>query len=384
MGNSVNTLIIGVPKESAVDERRVSLVPDATSRLPGIQVILEKGAGEGALYSDEAYLQKGVRIANSRQDVYANADILVKVQPPTVDEANMLKEGATLVSFLYPVTNLEVVRILALRQVRAFAMDLVPRISRAQPIDALSSQATIAGYKAVLLAADSFPKLFPMLMTAAGTIPPGRVLVVGAGIAGLQAISTARRLGAIVAAYDVRPAVKEQVESLGAKFVELTVDAKEEQDASGYAKPQTQEFYQRQQDLLEEYIGASDVVITTALVPGQRAPILISKETVLNMAPGSVIVDLAAEQGGNCALTEPGKTITRNGITIHGLLNLPSSMAPQASAMYSRNVTSLLQVLIRSGTLSIDLKDELVRGMLVTYNGEVLHKATRTALEAMS
>jgi NAD(P) transhydrogenase subunit alpha len=209
MGNSVNTLIIGVPKESAVDERRVSLVPDATSRLPGIQVILEKGAGEGALYSDEAYLQKGVRIANSRQDVYANADILVKVQPPTVDEANMLKEGATLVSFLYPVTNLEVVRILALRQVRAFAMDLVPRISRAQPIDALSSQATIAGYKAVLLAADSFPKLFPMLMTAAGTIPPGRVLVVGAGIAGLQAISTARRLGAIVAAYDVRPAVKE-------------------------------------------------------------------------------------------------------------------------------------------------------------------------------
>lgn len=381
MGNSVNTLIVGVPKESAANERRVSLVPDATSRLPGIQVLLEKGAGEGALYSDEAYVQKGVKIANNKQAVYANADILVKVQPPTVDEAKMLKEGAALVSFLYPVTNLEVVRTLALRQVIAFAMDLVPRISRAQPIDALSSQATIAGYKAVLLAADSLPKLFPMLMTAAGTIPPGRVLVVGAGVAGLQAISTARRLGAIVNAYDVRPVVKEQVESLGAKFVELTVEAKEEQDASGYAKPQTQDFYQRQQDLLEEYIGASDVVITTALVPGQRAPVLISKETVLNMAPGSVIVDLAAEQGGNCALTEPGKTIIRNGITIHGPLNLPSSMAPQASAMYSRNVTSLLQVLIKSGTLSINLKDELVRSMLVTYNGEILHKATKMALE---
>jgi NAD(P) transhydrogenase subunit alpha len=383
MGNTVNTLIVGVPKESAADERRVSLVPDATSRLTGIQVILEKGAGEGALYSDEAYAQKGVRIANSRQAVYANADILVKVQPPTVDEAKMLREGAALVSFLYPVTNLEVVRILALRQVSAFAMDLVPRISRAQPIDALSSQATIAGYKAVLLAADLLPKLFPMLMTAAGTIPPARVLVLGAGVAGLQAIATARRLGAIVEAYDIRPTVKEQVESLGAKFVELVVEAKDAQDAGGYAKAQTQEFYSKQQQLLTERTRASDVVIATALVPGQRAPVLISKEAVLGMGPGSVIVDLAAEQGGNCALTEPGKTVTRNGVIIHGPLNLPSSMAPQASAMYSRNVTSLLQVLIKGGTLNIDLNDELVRGMLVTRNGEVLHKATRTALEAM-
>lgn len=383
MGNSVNALIVGVPKESAADERRVSLVPDATSRLPGIQVILEKGAGEGALYSDEAYAQKGVRIANNRQAVYADADILVKVQPPTVDEAKMLREGAALVSFLYPVTNLEVVRILSLRKVSAFAMDLVPRISRAQPIDALSSQATIAGYKAVLLAADSLPKLFPMLMTAAGTIPPARVLVLGAGVAGLQAIATARRLGAIVEAYDIRPTVKEQVESLGAKFVELVVEAKDAQDASGYAKAQTQEFYSKQQQLLTERTRASDVVIATALVPGQRAPVLISKEAVLGMAPGSVIVDLAAEQGGNCALTEPGKTVTRNGVIIHGPLNLPSSMAPQASAMYSRNVTSLLQVLIKGGTLNIDMNDELVKGMLVTRNGEVLHKATRTALEAM-
>jgi NAD(P) transhydrogenase subunit alpha len=381
--NSVNSMIIGVPKESAVGEKRVALIPDAISRLPGIQVILELGAGEGALYFDKAYVQKGARIANDGQAVYTEADILVKVQPPTIDEAKMLKEGAVLVSFLYPVTNPDVVRILALRQVSAFAMDLVPRISRAQPIDALSSQATIAGYKAVLLAADSLPKLFPMLMTAAGTIPPGRVLVIGAGVAGLQAISTARRLGAIVEAYDVRPAVKEQVESLGAKFVELTVETKEEQDASGYAKPQNQEVYQRQQELLEEYIGASDVVITTALVPGKKAPVLISKETVLAMAPGSVIVDLAAEQGGNCEFTEPGKTIIKNGITIHGPLNLPSSMAPQASAMYSRNITSLLGLFVNNGALNIDLKDELIRSMLVTHNGEVLHKATRTALEAI-
>jgi NAD(P) transhydrogenase subunit alpha len=235
----------------------------------------------------------------------------------------------------------------------------------------------------VLLAADLLPKLFPMLMTAAGTIPPARVLVLGAGVAGLQAIATARRLGAIVEAYDIRPTVKEQVESLGAKFVELVVEAKDAQDAGGYAKAQTQEFYSKQQQLLTERTRASDVVIATALVPGQRAPVLISKEAVLGMGPGSVIVDLAAEQGGNCALTEPGKTVTRNGVIIHGPLNLPSSMAPQASAMYSRNVTSLLQVLIKGGTLNIDLNDELVRGMLVTRNGEVLHKATRTALEAM-
>jgi NAD(P) transhydrogenase subunit alpha len=263
-------------------------------------------------------------------------------------------------------------------------MDLIPRISRAQPIDALSSQATISGYKAVLLAADSLPKLFPMLMTAAGTIPPARVLVLGAGVAGLQAIATARRLGAIVEAYDIRPTVKEQVESLGAKFVELPVEAKEAQDASGYAKAQTQEFYSRQQQLLAARTRASDVVIATALVPGKRAPILISKEAVLSMGPGSVIVDLAAEQGGNCALTEPGKTVIRNGVTIHGPLNLPSSMSSQASALYSRNVTSLLQVLIKGGTFNIDLNDELVRSPLVTHNGEVLHQATRVALGGSS
>jgi len=382
--NGRGTLIVGVPKESAADERRVSLVPDATSRLPWSEVLVERGAGEGALYPDSAYVQKGAKIVGDRQAIYANADIVVKVQPPTADEARLLREGAVLVSFLYPVTNLEVVQTLAVRRVSAFAMDLIPRISRAQPIDALSSQATISGYKAVLLAADSLPKLFPMLMTAAGTIPPARVLVLGAGVAGLQAIATARRLGAIVEAYDIRPTVKEQVESLGAKFVELAVEAKEAQDAGGYAKAQTQEFYSKQQELIAERTRASDVVIATALVPGKRAPVLISKEAVLGMGPGSVIVDLAAEQGGNCALTEPGQTVIRNGVTIHGPLNLPSSMAPQASALYSRNATSLLQVLIKDGTLNIDLNDELVRGPLVTHNGEVLHKATRAALEGSS
>jgi NAD(P) transhydrogenase subunit alpha len=382
--NRQSTLIVGVPKESAAYERRVSLVPDAITRLPGFEVLVERGAGEGALYPDSAYVQSGAKIVDERHAIYAKADVLVKVQPPSVDEAKLLREGAALVSFLYPAANLEVVRTLAARRVSAFAMELIPRISRAQSIDALSSQATISGYKAVLLAADSLPRLFPMLMTAAGTVPPARVLVVGVGVAGLQAIATARRLGAIVEAYDIRPTVKEQVVSLGAKFVELAVEAKDAQDAGGYAKAQTQEFYSRQQELLAERTRASDVVITTALIPGKRAPVLISKEAVLGMRPGSVVVDLAAEQGGNCALTEPGKTVTINGVTIHGPLNLPSSMAPQASALYSRNVTSLLQVLIKGGTINIDLNDELVRGPLVTHKGEVLHQATKAALEERS
>jgi len=375
------TLIIGVPKESAALEKRIALIPDAIARIPGSQVLVESGAGEAALCPDSAYAQKGAKVLGDKRAIYSNADVLVKVQPPNAEEAKLLKEGAALISFLYPASNLEVVRTLTTRRVSAFAMELIPRISRAQPMDALSSQATISGYKAVLLAADTLPKLFPMLMTAAGTVPPARVLVVGVGVAGLQAIATARRLGAMVEAYDIRPTVKEQVVSLGAKFVELAVESKDAQDAGGYAKAQTAEFYNRQQELLAERTRASDVVITTALVPGKKAPVLISKEALLGMAPGSVVVDLAAEQGGNCALTEPGKTVTINGITIHGPLNLQSSMAPQASALYSRNVTSLLQTMIKGGTFNIDLNDELVRGPLVTHKGEVMHQATKTALE---
>jgi NAD(P) transhydrogenase subunit alpha len=372
---------VGVPKESAAYEKRVSLVPDATTKLQGFEVLVEKGAGEGALYPDSAYAERGAKIEVEKNVIYAKANILIKVQPPSVTEVKLLKEGAVLISFLYPSINLELVRILATRQVSSFAMELIPRISRAQPIDALSSQATISGYKAVLLAADSLPKLFPMLMTAAGTVPPARVLVVGVGVAGLQAIATAKRLGAIVEAYDIRPTVKEQVESLGAKFVELAIETKDAQDAGGYAKVQTTEFYSRQQELLTERAKTSDVIITTALIPGKRAPVLISKEAVLSMKPGSVIVDLAAEQGGNCALTEPGRTVTINGIVIHGPLNLPSSMAPQASALYSRNVTSLLQALIKGTTINIDLNDELIRSPLVTHKGEILHQSTRVALE---
>ncbi len=382
--NPSKALVIGVPKESASNERRVALIPDAAPRLLGLEVLLESSAGDSALYPDSAYVQKGAKIASGKREVYESADILLKVQPPSVEDAKMLKEGAVLISFLFPVSNLDLVRTLVERKVSAFAMELIPRISRAQPIDALSSQSTISGYKAVLLAADSLPKLFPMLMTAAGTVSPARVLVVGVGVAGLQAIATARRLGAIVEAYDIRPAVKEQVVSLGAKFVELPVETKDAQDSGGYAKAQTQEFYSKQQELLAERTRASDVVITTALVPGKKAPVLVSKEAILGMRPGSVVVDLAAEQGGNCALTEPGKTITINGITIHGPLNLPSSMATQASALYSRNLTSLLQVLIKGGSMNIDLKDELVRGPLVTHKGEVMHQATKAALEGHS
>jgi NAD(P) transhydrogenase subunit alpha len=378
-----SALAIGVPKESAALERRVALVPDAIARIPGSEVFVESGAGEAALFPDSAYSNKGARVVDKRT-VYSKADVLVKVQPPNAEESTLIKEGSTLISFLYPVSNLDAVKALTARRVTALAMELIPRISRAQPMDALSSQSTISGYKAVLLAADTLPKLFPMLMTAAGTVPPARVLVVGVGVAGLQAIATARRLGAMVEAYDIRPTVKEQVVSLGAKFVELAVESKDAQDAGGYAKAQTAEFYNRQQQLLAERTKASDIVITTALVPGKKAPVLISKEAVLGMAPGSVVVDLAAEQGGNCALTEPGKTITVNGITIHGPLNLPSSMATQASTLYSRNVTSLLQTMIKGGAFKVDTNDELIRGSMVTHNGEIMHQATKTAMEGHS
>ena len=295
-------------------------------------------------------------------------------------EAGLLRDGSTVVSFLYPLTNLPIVRSLAARGTTAFAMDLMPRISRAQSMDALSSQSTIAGYKAVMLAADALPKLFPLLMTAAGTIAPARVLVIGAGVAGLQAVATARRLGALVEAYDVRPAVKEQIESLGAKFVELPLDTKDSQTAGGYAKAESKDFYEKQQRLLAERAAASDVVITTALVPGKKAPTLVSEDAVKGMRSGSVIVDLAAEQGGNCALTEPGSTVVRHGVTIRGPLNVPSSMAPQASQLYSRNVVTFLSTMLKDGKLSINVDDELVKGTMVVHKGKVVNGQVRAAL----
>jgi NAD(P) transhydrogenase subunit alpha len=374
-------MILGVPKESASGENRVSVIPDAIVKLGDINVAVETGAGLAAGHPDSEYKAKGASIVGGPADLFAQADIILKVMAPSPKEADMLREQATSISFLYPLANLETVRRMAARRVTAFAMELIPRISRAQPMDALSSQANLGGYKAVLLAADSLPRVFPMMMTAAGTISPARVFVVGAGVAGLQAIATARRLGAVVEAYDVRPVVKEQVESLGAKFVQVPVEARDAQDAGGYAKAQSEAFYKDQQRFLAERAALSDVVITTALVPGQRAPILISEEAIRGMRPGSVVVDLAAEQGGNCALTEAGKTIVKYGVTINGPLNLPSTMAPQASQMYSRNITSFLLTMLRDGNLNIDSKDELVRAPMVMQGGEVLHQATKTALE---
>src|SRR5438552_3366698 len=374
-------LIAGIPRETTPGEKRVSLVPENISKLAGLQVTIERGAGEPAGYPDSAYEEKGAIITDDARSLYGGADLVLKVMPPTPSEAGLLKEGSTLISFLYPMANIEAVKKLTARRTTVFAMELMPRISRAQSMDALSSQATLAGYKAVLIAADSLPRLFPLLMTAAGTIPAAKVFVVGAGVAGLQAIAAARRLGAIVEAYDVRPAVKEQVASLGARFVELPVEAKEAQGAGGYARAQSEEFYTKQQRLLAEHAEASDVVITTALVPGQRAPQLISEEAIRGMRHGSVVVDLAAEQGGNCALTEPGKTVVKHGVTIHGPLNLPSTMAPQASQLYSRNITSFLLTMLKNGSLTIDLKDELMRGPLVIQGGEVLHQPTKLALE---
>ena len=372
-------MVVGIPKEIATGEKRVSVVPGIISRLKGISVVMERGAGEAAGFPDTAYVEQGVSIVDTSA-LYEQSDIILKIQTPTATEARLFKEGTTLISFLYPLTNLETIQILAARRVNALAMNLIPRSSRAQSMDALSSQAIISGYKAVLLGADSLPKLFPMLMTAAGTIPPAKVFVIGAGVAGLQAIAVARRLGAMVEAYDVRPAAKEEITSLGATFVELPIESKEEQAAGGYAKIQSEEFYRKQQELLAEHAQVSDIVITTALVPGRRAPILVSEDAVKKMRLGSVIVDLAAEQGGNCILTEPGKSVVKYGITIHGLLNLPSTMAPQASQLYSRNITSFLLTILKDGTLNIDRKDDLIHEPLVIFDGEIVHEPTKAAI----
>ncbi len=362
---------VGVPKERAPGERRVGLVPDTVERLAteGVDVVLERGAGGAASFLDQAYEEAGARVA-SRDDVYGEAELICKVQQPAPNEIERLKSGTALVAFLQPLVNTDVVRELAERGVTSFAIDAMPRITRAQPMDALSSQSTVAGYKAALLGATAVPKFFPMLTTAAGTIAPARVLVLGAGVAGLQAIATARRLGAVVSAYDVRPAVKEQVESLGASFLELDVEGAE--GVGGYAVALADDEQRRQQELLALHAADSDVVVATALVPGKPAPLLVTEEAVRRMRPGSVVVDLAAEMGGNCALTDPGRTIARDGVTIIGDLNLPSTMPLHASQMYSRNVASFLRLLVRDGNLVLDFEDEIVRETCVTHDGRVL------------
>jgi NAD(P) transhydrogenase subunit alpha len=310
------------------------------------------------------------------------ADILLKIQPPTADEIERFKDRALLIGFLQPYTCLREIQALAGRKTTAFAMELMPRVTRAQPMDALSAMSTVAGYKAVLIAANHLPKFFPLLMTAAGTMTPARVFVIGAGVAGLQAIGTAKRLGAVVEAYDTRPAVKEQVESLGAKFVEMALENKDAEDKTGYAKAQSEDFYQKQQQMMSQYIATADAVITTALVPGKRAPVLITEEMVRGMRPGSVIVDLAAEQGGNCSITEPGRDVVKHGVVIAGPTNLPSSMPFHASQMYARTVTNFLMHLFKDGGIHLDLNDQLTRDPLVTHEGEILHEPTKAALAA--
>jgi NAD(P) transhydrogenase subunit alpha len=374
-------LVVGVPKESAEGEKRVAIVPESIAKFKGVEFHIQSGAGEAAGIADVDYAAAGAVVETDAESLFGASDIVAKVQPMTEAEVAQMKNGAAVVSFLYPASHLETIRALVGKQATAFAMELMPRISRAQSMDALSSQSLVAGYKSVLIAAESLPKLFPMLMTAAGTIAPARVFVLGAGVAGLEAIATARRLGAVVEAYDVRAAVKEQIESLGAKFVELPIEAKDAQTAGGYAKAQSEDFYKRQQELLASHAEQSDVVITTALVPGTRAPLLITEDAVKRMRRGSVVVDLAAEQGGNCAVTEPGRTVEKYGVTIHGPLNLPSSMAPQSSQLYSRNITAFLQPMLKDGALNADPKDDLVKGTMVVQAGNVLHEPTRKALE---
>ena len=378
-------MTVGIPKETWPGETRVAVIPATVPALTkaGLDVIVERNAGTAAGFPDDAYVAQGTTIA-SRDDVFAKSQIVLQVRV-TPDTAATLKRGQAVIGFADPLGAPLLVRDLGSSGAAVFSMELMPRITRAQSMDALSSMATIAGYKGVLLAANVLPRMFPMLMTAAGTISPARVFIVGAGVAGLQAISTARRLGAKVEAYDVRPAVKEQVQSLGAKFVELPLDAADSEDKGGYAKAQDESFYRRQREMMLKVVAASDVVVTTALVPGKRAPILITKEMVEAMSPGTVVVDLAAERGGNCELTKPDEIVEHRGVTIVGPSNPPALVPYHASQMYSKNIsTFLLHLLGKEGAkqpaLAIDAADEITRETLLTVNGEVVHPRVKELL----
>src|SRR5919198_395073 len=379
-------MLLGIPKETYPGERRVALTPPAIAPLAsaGIDILIESGAGQEAGFTDEAYEEKGARLG-SRNDALA-ADAIVQVRTlganPEAGRADLgqLRDDQAVIGFANPLGAPEGAQELARCGVRLFAVELMPRITRAQGMDALSSQATVSGYKAVVLAASALPKMFPMLTTAAGTIIPARVFVIGAGVAGLQAIATARRLGAVVEAYDVRPAVKEQVESVGAKFVELPIETGEAEDKGGYAKAQDEEFYRRQRELMGRVIAASDAVITTALVPGKKAPVLVTADMVAGMVPGSVIVDIAAEQGGNCELTRPDEEVEDHGVRIIGPTNLPATVPHHASQMYAKNVSNFALHLAREGDLKLDMDDEITRETLVTDGGEVVHPRVREAL----
>ncbi len=378
-------VIIGVVKESFPGERRVALVPAVIPNLAkaGMEVAVESGAGAQAGYTDAAYAEKGAKILVDRGAVFGAADIVVQVlcygSNDLTGKADLplFRRSQALIGFMRPLGSREVVEEIAATGVTAFSIELMPRITRAQSMDALSAMATVSGYKAVLIAADTLPRFFPMLTTAAGTITPARVLIIGVGVAGLQAIATAKRLGAVVSAYDVRPAVKEQVQSLGARFVELPIEAKDAQDARGYATAQDESFYAKQRELMGRVIAENDVVITTAVVPGKKAPVLVTAEMVRGMAPGSVIVDLAAERGGNCELTRSGETIIAHGVTIIGLINLASTVPYHASQLYARNAATFLLHMVKDGKLGLNLADEIIRETLVTQGGEVVNVRVR-------
>ena len=370
---------IGVPKETVEGERRVALVPEVVKKLTGsgLDVVVERGAGAEAMIPDAQFEDAGATLTNDAATVW-QSDVVVKVAPPNAEETVRLGRDGVLIGFLQPLTNGEGVRALAATGATTFALEAVPRISRAQSMDALSSQSNIAGYRAALIGAQEMGRFYPMLMTAAGTIRPATVLVLGAGVAGLQAIATARRLGAVVQGFDVRAAVKEQVESLGAHFLEFDLGGDLEGEG-GYAKELTAEQQAKQQELMSEAIGRVDVVITTALVPGRRAPILVTEEAVKKMKPGSVVVDLAGEAGGNCELTEPGQTVIRHDVKIVAPLNVPSTMAEHASQLYARNIEALLGLMVKEGALALDFDDEVIAGACVTRGGEIVHEGAKAA-----
>ncbi|HKT46423.1 MAG TPA: NAD(P) transhydrogenase subunit alpha [Candidatus Acidoferrales bacterium] len=378
-------MIIGVPKESYPGERRVALVPLVIPQLAkaGHQVLIESGAGAQAGYPDAHYAEKGAKIAASRADVFSQAELIAQVLAFGSNDVTgaadlpLLRKGQLLVGFLRPLGSADGLKMLAATGVSSFAVELMPRTTRAQSMDALSSMATICGYKAVLLCADALPRILPMLTTAAGTITPARVFVIGAGVAGLQAIATARRLGAVASAYDMRPAAKEQVQSLGGRFLELAIEAKNAQDARGYGVAQDESFYARQRELLGKAVGDSDIVITAAVIPGKKSPVLVTEEMVKNMAPGSVVLDLAAERGGNCELTKAGETVVRYGVTIIGRINMASDVPYHASQMYARNLTSFLLLLLKEGKPKIDVSDEIIRETLLTRDGEIVNQRVR-------
>ena len=378
-------MIVGVPKESYPGERRVALVPVVIPNLAkaGVEVVIESGAGEAAGYPDPLYVEKGARILPDRASVFSTADVIVQVlcygSNDVTGKADLplFRRGQALIGFLRPMGSADIVQQIAQAGVTSFSVELMPRTTRAQSMDVLSSMGTICGYKAVLLAAETSLRIFPMMTTAGGTITPARVFVIGAGVAGLQAIATARRLGAVSSAYDMRPAAKEQVQSLGGRFVELPIEAQNAQDARGYGTAQDETFYARQRELLGRVVAESDVVITAAVIPGKKSPVLITADMVKGMAPGSVIVDLASERGGNCELTRTGETVKEHGVSIIGAINLASSVPYHASQMYARNVTTFLLYLVKDGKLQLNTQDEIIRETMVTQGGEVVNARVR-------